>query len=191
MSSAAVLEPITLTPPGAGDEVRYEIINGRWVEMPPMSAYAGIIASRLVSYLSDFARAHGLGEAVTDVLFRLPLQRDRNRRPDGAFVSYHRWPKGRPFAEDDNAWNVVPDLAIEVISPTDPAEELLEKVEEYFEAGVRLVWIVFPRRRIIHVYESLSQIRGLTRADELDGGKVLPGFRLALATLFEEPANSV
>jgi Uma2 family endonuclease len=190
MSTAAVLNPVLASVPSIrDDDALYEIINGQRVELPPMSAYAGIVASRLHGKLTEFASANPVGEPVIEVLFRLPLNGDRNRRPDVAFVSYKRWPKGRPVPIDDNAWDVVPDLAIEVVSPNDLAEDLLEKVQEYFRAGVEMVWVVYPRLRLIQVYESLSRIRGLTRTDELDGGPVLPGFRLPLATLFpEEPA---
>jgi Uma2 family endonuclease len=168
--------------------VRYEFVDGQWVEMPPMSAFASIVASRLVRHLNAHAVIQDLGEAYSETLVRLPLNGGRQRRPDGVFVSYQRWPKSRPFVEDANAWDVVPDLAIEVVSPTDLAEDVLEKVEEYFRAGVSLVWVVYPRLRLVHVYESLTRIRGLTRTDELDGGAVLPGFRVPLATLFPEEA---
>ncbi len=190
--SLATTQELIRTPASQvnGDEALYEIINGQRVELPPMSVYATRLASRLVTKLNEFAGARALGEAVGETLFRLPLPDDRNRRPDVALVSYERWPKDRLVSEDDNAWDVVPDLAVEVISPTDRAEDLLEKVDEYFRAGVRLVWVIYPRRRLVHVYESLTQIHGRTRTDELDGGAVLPGFRLPLATLFQEESPS-
>jgi Uma2 family endonuclease len=155
-----------------------------------MSALAAIIGSLLVSKLNAFAEGRDLGIAVSEVLFRLPLNVNRNRRPDGAFVSYQRWPKGRPIPESDNAWDVVPNLAIEVVSPTDFAEELLEKMEEYFRAGVDLVWVVYPRRQIVVVHHLFTQVQVLTRNDELSGGKVMPGFHLPLASLFQETSAS-
>jgi Uma2 family endonuclease len=182
--------PTSITPPVLpavrNDEGLYEILNGQRMELPPMSAYAALLASELIFLVRSYVSANNLGRAMVEMLFRLPLNGDRNRRPDGAFVSYQRWPRNRPIPEADNAWNVVPELAIEVISPTDLAEDLLEKIEEYFRAGVKLVWVVYPRRALIHVYESLTSIRGLTRTDELDGGSVLPGFRLSLSTFFQE-----
>ncbi|HEX8204273.1 MAG TPA: Uma2 family endonuclease, partial [Isosphaeraceae bacterium] len=111
---------------------------------------------------------------------------DLQRRPDVAFVSDERWPRRRAVPEEEAAWNVIPDLAVEVVSPTDRDEAGLAKVREYFQAGVRLVWKVYPRERVVHVYESFTTIRVRTRADDLDGGEVVPGFRLPLATLFEE-----
>lgn len=168
----------------------YETINGLRVELPPMSAYAGILATRLSTRLNDFARTDEKGEAVVDVLFRLPAPLDRNRRPDVAFVSRQRWPLDRPMPVEENAWDVVPDLAVEVVSPNDIAEDLQEKIEEYFQAGVQLVWIVYPRRRVVHIYEGPLRIRGLSRSEVLEGGTVLPGFRLPLASLFIEAENS-
>ena len=151
-----------------------------------MSAFASRIAFEIASEINGFAKANGLGQATTDTLFKLPLPRERNRRPDAAFVSYRRWPKGKPLPYRDNAWDVVPDFALEVVSPTDFAEALLEKIGEYFRAGVSLVWVVYPGSRFVHVYESLTRVRGVTAADELDGGTVLPGFRLPVAGLFPE-----
>lgn len=177
----------TTNPRGiSADEALYEIVRGQRVELPPMSIFAVRIGYELGRYLGNYAEAQDRGWAVTEGLFVINAQEDTDRRPDVAFVSYERWPKDRPIPEEDNAWDVMPDLVAEVVSPTDRAEELLEKLEEYFTAGVRLVWGVYPRRRIVHVYESLMQIRGLSRSDELDGGAVLPGFRLPLANLFPE-----
>jgi Uma2 family endonuclease len=168
-------------------EPLYEEIDGRRVELPPMSTIAAVLASELVIALGAFARQRSLGRAVVETLFRLPLPVSRNRRPDVAFVSVGRWPLDRPIPEEGNAWDVVPDLAVEVISPTDSVEELWDKIGEYFRAGVRLVWVVMPRPRLVYVFESPALVRGLTRADTLDGGAVLSGFTLPLASLFPEP----
>jgi Uma2 family endonuclease len=167
-----------------GDEPLFEIIDGQRLEIPHMGALASIMASRLVTELQNYGTIHDLGQAAMETLFRLPLPKERNRRPDVAFVSFQRWPKGRREGLDENAWNVVPELAVEVVSPTDDAEELLDKVGEYFRAGVLLVWLIYPKQALVHVYESLTNVRGFTRSDTLDGGTVLPGFQLPLADLF-------
>jgi Uma2 family endonuclease len=121
-----------------------------------------------------------------EMLFRLGPNLPQ-RRPDLAFVSYQRWPQNRPVPPPGiNAWDVVPDLTAEVVSPSDDAADLLNRVYEYFTAGVRQVWVVYPTRQVVHVYESLTQIRVVTITDELVGDPVLPGFRLPLATLFED-----
>lgn len=75
-------------------------------------------------------------------------------------------------------------LCVEVISPTDHADEIETKINEYFEAGVRLVWVVYPRQERFYMYDSPAQVRRMTRTDTLDGGVVLPEFRLPLTELF-------
>jgi Uma2 family endonuclease len=85
----------------------------------------------------------------------------------------------------DEAWDVVPDLAVEVVSPRDVLEDLLDRVFEYFQAGVRLVWVLSPKPRFAHVYESPVRVSLITESDALEGGNVLPGFRLPLHRLFD------
>ena len=160
-----------------------------------MTYYAGIVGSdlfgELVLHLHEQMPEPGM--LAVQILFRIPLPEDANRkrRPDVAFVSVDRWPLDRPMSPTEEAWDVVPDLAVEVASPTDLAEFLLRKVAEYFRAGVRLVWVVYPLTRCIHVYQSWNRIQVVTESDTLDGGTVLPGFRLALDRLFGpvEPAR--
>jgi Uma2 family endonuclease len=190
--SAAFTEPLILTNTTAvgADEPLYEIVDGQRVELPPMSVYATLVASALFGELAVFCTTHPLGRPFAEMLFRFPLNGSRNRRPDVAFVSFERWPKNRPIPLRDNAWEVVPDLAVEVISPHDLADEVIQKLTEYFQAGVRLVWIIYPQQRLVYVYDSPTQVRGLSQADDLDGGAVLPGFRVALANLFAETAVS-
>jgi Uma2 family endonuclease len=174
------------------DDDLYEEVNGRRIKTPPMTCYAGIIASKLAGRLiihldqQDPSGAPIPGTVVIQVLFRIPLPEDANRkrRPDLAFVSFDRWPIDRPMSSTDDAWDVVPDLAVEVTSPTDSAEDPLRKVAEYFKAGVRLVWVVYPIVRRIHVYEEWNRIRVVTEADTLDSGVVLPRFQLPLDRLF-------
>lgn len=174
------------------DRPLYEVVNGELVEVPPMSALSNKIASRLLGLMWPYADRNRLGEVVSEVLFRLPLAEDqqRNRRPDVAFVSYQRWPRGTPQSYQENAWDVVPDLAVEVVSPNDFADDLMEKAREYFAAGVRVVWIVYPRQRLVQAYESLTAVRVLGAGETLDGGAVLPGLSLPLGDVFgPEPAD--
>lgn len=187
MSTAEVLTPIPRLWEGdPADRDHYEIIDGQRVELPPMSADSAVLANRIARHLSNFGIDQKLGEAFTETLFKLPLPVDRNRRPDAAFVPYSRWAQNRPLPTT-NEWDVLPELCVEVVSPTDRADELMDKVREYFQAGVRLVWVFYPRHGVVYVYESLTAVRGLTRNDSLDGGAVLPGFSLPLAELFPEP----
>lgn len=163
-----------------------EVIDAEPEELLPVSTIALAVAGDLSAALSLFVQPAGLGKVYPEMIFKLPPPVDRNRRPDVAFVPYSRWPRERPMPAG-NAWEVLPDLCVEVVSPTDRAEEVREKVAEYFRAGVRLVWVIFPRLRLADVYEAAERVRVLGRADALDGGPVLPGFRLELAELFPPP----
>ena len=191
MSTTTLPQPVL--PPianGIADDDLYEIIDGKRVGLPPMAVYSVWLAFRLARHLGNFADAKNLGQAITEALFHLPPPVGRDRRPDVAFVSYDRWPKKRPLPPTDNAWDVVPNLTAEVVSPTDTVGELQEKIEEYFRAGVQTVWVVYPPQKKIYVHQSPTQIFGLALHDVLDGGDVVPGFRLALADLFEQPAEN-
>ena len=150
-----------------------------------MGAHEIWLATELVVHLMNFAKQHQLGRAVQEMLFDFTAMVQRKRRPDAAFVSYERWPRQRrvPHAE---AWEVVPNLAVEVISPSDKGDDILDKIAEYFRLGVECVWVIYTSQEQVYIYESPTQVRILTRADELYGEPVLPHFRLPLTTLFEE-----
>ena len=163
----------------------YEVVNGRHLELPPMGGLPTDIATILTLDLGTFARRNGLGKVVVEMLFLIDRKAKLQRRPDVAFISAARWPV-KKLAPEDAAWDVVPDLAIEVVSPTDRAEEALGKIREYFEAGARAAWVVYPKERVIYLYDSFTSVRILTHADVLEGGAIVPGFRLPLAELFED-----
>ena len=166
-----------------GDKL-YEVVDGRVVLKKP-GAFEMEIASILGQFLGNFARSNRLGGVWIEMLFRIDLARNLQRRPDLAFVSHERWPFQRRIPQGA-AWDMVPDLAVEVVSPSNPAVEVHKKIHEYFRAGVRRVWIVYPEAREVYVYESPKLIQVLQIEDELDGAPLLPGFRLALKTLFED-----
>jgi Uma2 family endonuclease len=170
------------------DAPLYEILDGVRVDLPPLSVYAVVVANRLAFRLNVTAEAQDIGAAYTEALFQLPAPVERKRRPDVAYVSYLRWAKDRPLPLTGNAWEVVPDIATEVTSPTDLADELIAKIHEYFHAGVRLVWVVYPQVAQVYVYESPTRVHILERGQILNAGDVLPGFQLAVADLF--PAST-
>src|SRR5436309_1850756 len=149
MSTPSVLESTDKA--FADDEYLYEIIDGQKVEVLPMGALAGRLANRLAYRMNAHAIPNKLGEANVENLFHLALPADRNRRPDVAYVSYDRWPKNRTLSSEQNAWDVGPNITVETISPSDFNEEVLEKIDEYFRAGVELVWIVYPKQKQVYV----------------------------------------
>jgi Uma2 family endonuclease len=162
----------------------YEVINGQIVEKR-MGSFEVQIASLLMLHLGPFVRQNGLGKTQTEMLFLIDRESGLKRRPDASFVSGERWPI-RKAAPRTEAWDVVPDLAVEVISQSNGASEVVDKIRDYFRAGVRLVWVVYPVQRQVHAYDSPTTVRILTEDGSLDGGEVIPGFVLPLATLFED-----
>lgn len=168
------------------EEPLIEVVNGREVETPHMTALASWFASQLATSVALYGKEMNLGCAVVETLFRLRVAPEYSRRPDVAFVSYERWPKDKMEGLDQNTWPVTPDLAAEVVSKHDEVEALLEKLEEYFAAGVRQVWVMVPKKALIYVYDSFTRVRILTRDDVLEGGAVLPGFSLVLKEFFPE-----
>jgi Uma2 family endonuclease len=195
MAQTSTSEPVAASIPLVnGEDSLYEVVNGERVEKPFMSVYGIRIAFVLASYLESFARKKKRGRVVVEAIFNLPLpEGDRQRRPDAAFVSYQRWAKDRPLPHTD-PWPVVPNLAIEAISKNDAAEEIQDKLEEYFAVGVQLVWVIYPKQRLIYMYKSPTRPKVLSEEQQLDGGSVLPGFKLPVAAIFEEgketPAES-
>ena len=172
----------------AADDDLYEVVDGKRVQLAH-SPRAAWIVSRLAFPLGNFVCAQQLGWSINHALFHLPAPINRDRRPDVAFVSYERWAKTRRLPHNEDAWDAVPNLAVEVVSPPDTAEELEQKIGEYFRAGVELVGVVYPTQSKIYVYHSPTKIIGLTRANVLDGGAVVPGFKLALDVLFTDIAR--
>src|SRR5262245_38134566 len=140
------------------DDLLYEVVDDKVVELPPIGAYDVQLATELVIHLGIFVRQHQLGRAVQEILFDLGPTLQRKRRPDVAFVSYERWPRQRRVPRTE-AWDVVPNLAIEVVSPSDRGDDIVDKVSEYFGVGVESVWVVFPSQEQVYIYESPSRVR--------------------------------
>lgn len=159
----------------------YEIVNGKRVEKN-MSLYANLLASVLGGYLQRYAFETNAGRPFVETMFDLPGV-GKVRRPDNAFVTANSWPLDRPIPRGD-VWPVAPDLAVEIISPTNTWEEAMGKVREYFTAKVKLVWVILPRERLIYIHTSLKDVTLLDESNELTGGDVLPGFHLAITELF-------
>src|SRR4051812_4518343 len=114
---AAPLAPEEEAILAADADALYEVVNGRRVELPPMGAFETDVAFALGFFLGLFCRTHRLRKVEVEMMFRLDATTDLQRRPDVSFVSYERWPRGRPVPRAPS-WDVVPDLAVEVVSPT-------------------------------------------------------------------------
>lgn len=163
----------------------YEIVDGQVVELPEMGAYSYYVAFLLFEELRNFLATNPTGVVFLEAVFVIDVARDLRRRPDVAFISFGRWPTDRTIPTIGD-WEVVPDLAIEVISPNDRAEDLTRKIRDYFRSGVRMVWAIYPAERQAYIYTSPRQVQILEGEDELDGDAILPGFRLPMARIFRD-----
>lgn len=164
-------------------EQLYEAVDGIRVEKP-VSAASVWIASRLNTRLDLFAREHGLGTSVTEMVFVLDAERDLRRRPNVAFVGAAKWPVGKmpPIRSD---WEMIPDLAVEVISPNNRFAEVIRKLHDYFEYGVREVWLVLPEQRFVKVHHTPDDATSVRVGEDLQT-ELVPGWSMAVATLIPE-----
>jgi Uma2 family endonuclease len=159
-----------------------ELVDGTLVEKP-MGHYESLLATLLAANLVAFVRKQKLGKVYgADAAMRiLPRQ---VRMPDISFFSWDRWPRQKLARRPIPA--IVPDLAVEVISETNTPAEIRRKLREYFQAGVRLVWTIDPATRTARAHTSATKSKGIPEDGHLEGGTVLPGFRLSLKRLFAE-----
>jgi len=165
------------------DDYRYELVKGELRKITPAGSRHGSIITRLLSALVQHVDVLTLGEVFgPDTGFKIAEAPDTVRAPDIAFVSMERIPAGEL---NEQFWPGAPDLAVEVISPTDTLYELDEKIEEYMASGVALVWAVNPKRRTVTVYRPGASAEVLDENDQLDGRPVLPAFQYPIAKLFE------
>lgn len=152
----------------------YELVKGELITMSPAGQKHGRIIMNLGVPLTQHVKTNKLGYVYgAETGFKLAADPDTVRAPDIAFVSQEQVDK---VGDPEGYWPGAPDLAVEVLSPGDRVSEVEQKVQEYPQAGTRLVWVVSPKMRTVTVYRSLTDIEVLTENDTLDGGDVVPGF---------------
>jgi Uma2 family endonuclease len=158
-----------------------ELVEGTLVEKP-MGYDESEIGVNILILVGSFVRRHKLG-IVTGADGPIRLFPRLVRIPDIAFVSWKNLPgRKRPKGPIPH---LAPDLAIEVLSKSNTKPEMARKLREYFEAGVRSVWIVDPKKRTVRQYHALDQSVLLNEDQSLDGGAILPGFVLRVKDIFE------
>jgi Uma2 family endonuclease len=158
-----------------------ELIDGTLVEKA-MGYEESLIATQIGYLLQSFVRARRLGW-VSGEAGMMRILRRRVRIPDVAFVSKARLPEGqRPKGPIPD---LVPDLAVEVISESNTTKEMQIKLKEYFAAGTRLVWYVDPPTRTVQVFTSPDTSTRLNESDTITGCDVLPGFEVQVAEFFD------
>lgn len=166
------------------DRHKFELVRGRLVRESRPGARHGRLGIKLGRRLDEFAIEHDLGLVFTDTGFTLFRDPDTLRGPDLSFVSRARIPAS---GYAGTFWQLAPDLAVEILSPSNRPGEMREKVSDYLAAGSLEVWVVDAERQLITVHRRNAEVERLEAGDTLDGGAVLPGFRLPLAELFGMP----
>jgi Uma2 family endonuclease len=164
-----------------GDPYRLELAAGRVVREPAPGFRHGRVASRLSRILWEAAGQGGHGEVFFDMGFLLVRDPPTVRIPDVAFVSATRLAE---HATEEVFLGTAPDLAVEVLSPSNSASEIQRKAFEYLDAGALLVWIVDPAAETVTVYRARNDIRVLGAGETLDGTTVLPGLEVEVGGLF-------
>jgi Uma2 family endonuclease len=182
MSTAPILATADELSVMPDDGFRYELVKGEVRRMPPAGSEHGAVAINIAVVIAQFVKAHGLGVVFgAGAGFKIASDPDTVRAPDLAFVRRERIPEAgvpRGF------WPGAPDLAVEVISPGDTYTEVEEKVNDWLNAGTRMVLVLNPRTRTVTVYSSHTDVVRLTDSDALGGGELLPGFTCRVAELF-------
>ena len=164
------------------DGQRYELIRGELRQMAPAGPTHGRLAMRIAARLFQHVETHHLGTVyAAETGFQLAQDPDTVRAPDVAFVSRQRL---EAMGETEGYWPGAPDVAVEVISPSDRYTDVEDKVVEWLEAGSRMVMLVNPRQRAVTVYHSRTNIVRLTEEDTLEGGEVVPGWQLPIRDVF-------
>jgi Uma2 family endonuclease len=163
--------------------LRYELDEGELLTMTFPNPRHNLVAINVQSLLREFVRAHSLGVVFpSDTGYILERDPGVLRGPDASFVRAGR------LKDIDLEHNIpgAPDLAVEVVSPNDHAQDLNKKVKQYLKAGCQVVWVVYPVTREVEVFEAGGGVRRLTEADFLEAPDLLPGFRQPVRLLFEQ-----
>ncbi len=164
------------------DGMRHELVDGELLVYPPPGARHGFVQGAVYGLLSPHVKAHGLGIVFAEVGFILRRDPDRVRAPDVSFLRADRIPEsGLPDGYIDGP----PDLAVEVISPSDTLYEVDDKIAQFLAAGTRLAWVLNPRRRTVAVHAPGAPVHVLGEGDTIDAGDVVPGFRCTVREFME------
>jgi Uma2 family endonuclease len=164
-----------------GNIGRSELVKGEIVYMSPTGYSHADYEGNFYAALRAHVRKNKLGRVfVGEVGIYTGHNPDTVRAADAAFVSHHRMAQ----VKSQSYLDVAPELVVEVLSPDDRWNDLMDKLDEYFAIGVKLVWIADPRRQQVYAYHSVTDVQRLSAEDTLTGGEVLPDFSVSVAELF-------
>lgn len=188
------IEPGPLTLDGyfaLADRQPVEIVNGEVVVMTPHQRPHARIAQRLFRSLDRFVGEHELGEVWLETPFVLDADERTRwvkgvRVPDLAFTSLARTQEHDQKFGADGPWRIAPDLAVEIVSPTDTYSDVNQKVADYLRFGVRLVWVIDPQARTVRVFSpDAPDGHILADAERLNGEPVVSGWEMEIRTLLD------
>lgn len=163
-------------------QYRYELINGELKTMSLTSHKHGRIAMRIAVPLAEFVWKHKLGDAyAAETGFLLTANPDTVLGPDAAFVTETR---AREFRDTKGYWPGAPDLAVEVISPSESGPKVRTKVSQWIGYGAKQVWIVDPKHETVTIHRPLTESVKFELHQTLEADDLLPGFRIAVADIF-------
>lgn len=158
-----------------------ELVDGILVEKET-SYYESILAMLLGHLLNDYLESNNRG-LVSGADGQIRLLPTKMRVPDVDFIRWDRFPDGK--LPKDRVCRIAPDLVVEILSEGNTHQEMEQKLGEYFDSGVRLVWYIDPRRRSAQIYTAREKVTTIDENGSLNGGEVLPGFSLRLGELFD------
>ena len=168
-----------LVSPSPNDGARQELIRGEIATMPPPGGLHGVCCTNVVLAIGGYVKQHRLGTvACNDAGFVTERGPDSVRGPDISF-----WTAERLKEVPVGYFEVAPDLAVEVLSPGNTRKQILAKLTEYFEKGVRLVWVLSPEDRTLTIYRTPAEARLLHETASASGEDVLPGFACRVGEL--------
>src|SRR5688500_2439710 len=180
---AADVPHIPVTEP---ESTGYELVDGELLPVMPATRTPSRVALEVLVRMHAHVQQSGAGAVYGDVWCHLdlPYDSERLRAPDIAYFG----PSKLEAAGDDEIFHVVPDLAVEVFSPTNRRKpgDFQQRVRDYLDAGVPLLWIIYPHARYAMVHRPDGSARMMRDTEALDGEEILPGFRLELSELLRE-----
>jgi len=164
-----------------GESARLELVQGKIIETALTGGLHGLITMELSRLVATYMREQELGVVVAaETGFILATNPDTVRAPDVAFIAKDRLPRPIP----QRYFPLAPDLAVEVVSPSDVAQDVRRKVIDFLQAGTHLVWVIYPETQTVDVYRPGRDVRVVDAQGTLQGEDVLPGFELPLRDLF-------
>lgn len=164
------------------DGFQYELVDGELERMPPTGEGHGDVDRQFIWLLESYIRPLGIEKLFVETSFVLSTDRQTVRQPDIAFVRAERLAGDR---DRDRSVRLVPDLVIEIVSPSDRRSAVVAKAHEYLHYGVRIVWVVDPLSRSVTIFRIDGSVEVLRQDDPINGEDIIPGFQARIRDIFQ------